>query len=159
MIFELKHNSENLRVIETSRDIDEINEYARKGFFPLIKEVIPNYKIQIKFAVYQNKKTGEIKRFGDFRSLYRNDLTDYEVIIPWTRYYPYHHQLPFAAYIIPKDIKIGERVFIKDIIEDIVASIWNQGDVLKLNSYVAVWDGEDLKIEFDEENDIEEFIG
>lgn len=152
-------NIENLREIETSRNLDEINEFAKKGFFPLIKEVKENFVIHRKYAVFQNKSTGEIMKLGDYRSVYRLDLSDFTLVIPWTRYYPYKHELPFAAYIIPKDIKVGERVYLKDLIEDLIESRWNQGDVYRLQSCIAVWNGEDFEFEYNEETDVTNFIG
>ena len=45
---------------------------------------------------------------------------------------------PFAAYLIPRDLKAGERVFVEDLIEDFVGGEWNQGDVLRLDSCEAI---------------------
>jgi hypothetical protein len=36
--------------------------------------------------------------------------------------------------LIPKDIKIGERVFVKDLIENFVGQTWNQGNAWRLKS-------------------------
>jgi len=113
-------NSQGLRVIKTARDMGSINKAAKSGLYPLIKEVKPSDKIRSKYSVAQHKLTGEIKILGDYRW---NDLEEYEVVIDWTFFYPYSFKSPFATYLIPKDIKIGDRVFIEDLIEDYRNSI------------------------------------
>lgn len=144
-MFEQEKNPNSLRVIYTARNEKDINEAAIKGFRPLIKKVIPSDKIKSKYAVFQNKKTGEIKVAGDYRSDYAY-MDEYETIIDWSFYYPYHFESPYAAYLIPQDIEIGEKVFLEDIIEDIVASSWNQGDAWRLEYSEAIWNGEDFEI-------------
>jgi hypothetical protein len=100
-------NAEGLRVIKTARDKASINRAAKNGLRPLIKKVEPSHKIRSKYAVVQNRKTGEIITIGDFRSDFYSDSDDYEIVIDWTDYYPHNFTSPFAAYLIPKDIKKG----------------------------------------------------
>ncbi len=121
-------NIKNLRVIYTARSEDSINEAAAKGFWPLIKVVTKNPKIYSKVNVYQNSITGAIKAHGDFRApkwaeefeLNDEDFdvsnkkteSDWKEVTGWIYYYPHHFANPYAAYLIPKDIIIGERVFV-----------------------------------------------
>jgi hypothetical protein len=111
----------------------------------LVKRVAPDPSIHSKFAVYQHRTTGEIVVSGDFRSLPSTD--EYDEVIEWADYYPYAFPAPFAAYLIPNDIEVGERVFVDDVIEDLIGATWNQGDVYRLESSEAVWSGTDLIIE------------
>lgn len=152
-------NSHGLRVIKTARDIDSINKAAKSGLKPLIKKVEPSDKIRSKYSVVQNKKTGEIKIVGDFRGRYYSNDNDYETVIDWTFYYPHSFKSPFAAYLIPKDIKTGERVFVEDLIEDYIGASWNQGDTYRLESCEAIWNGTDLEIQYDPETNRSDFIG
>lgn len=138
----MAHNK--LRVIRTARTEQAINNAAREGYQPLIKRVVPDPAIQHKFAVYQHRTTGEIEVIGDFRA---SPPSEYDEVIGWTYYYPHTFPSPFAAYLIPRDIEVGERVFVKDVIEDLVEATWNQGDVYRLESSEAVWDGTDLVIQ------------
>jgi hypothetical protein len=69
--------------------------------------------------------------------------------IDWTYYYPYHFESPFAAYLIPKDLQIGETVFLEDLIEDFVGGSWNQGDKRRSSSCKAVWDGKEFILQYD----------
>lgn len=160
---------EGLRVIKTARDKDSINEAVKNGFTPLIKKVEPSDEIRSKYAVVQNTKTGEIEILGDFRSkLYeKNSLTllfpdkksDFKIVVDWTFYYPHCFKSPFAAYLIPQDIKKGERVLLEDLIEDYVGGSWNQGDTYRLESCEAIWNGKDLEIQYDPRVNREDFVG
>ena len=149
-------NNEEIRIIKTARDIGSINAAAREGFFPLVKAVLPSNKIRSKIAIYQNKHTGEISSVGDFRS---SPNPDYHVALDFMFYYPHSFPSPFAAYLIPKDIQKGEVVLLEDLIEDVVATRWNQGDAYRLSSCQALWNGSDFEILFKEERDTQQIIG
>lgn len=152
-------NVNDLRVIKTARDKSSINEAARNGYRPLVKKVEPSDEIRTKFAVVQNKETGEIEVLGDYRREI-DELDEYETaVIGWTYYYPYTFKAPFAAYLIPKDIQVGERVFIEDLIEDYIGATWNQGDTYRLESCEAIWNGTDLEIQYDPDANRTEFLG
>jgi len=143
----VNENSKNLRLIKTARDKESINKASKMGFKPLIKKVMPSPQIKSKYAVIQNKSTGEIDIISDYRNVIKlSENENFEKVIDWTFYYPYSFKSPFAAYLIPKDIQIGERVFLEDLIEDYVGTSWNQGDTYRLESCEAIWNGSDLDI-------------
>jgi hypothetical protein len=153
-------NSNELRVIKTARDKESINQAAKNGYRPLIKKIEPSDKIRSKYSVIQNKQTGEIEIIGDYRMGVRmNKEIPFETVIDWTYYYPHTFNSPFAAYLIPKDIKTGERVFIEDLIEDYIGAKWNQGDTYRLESCEAIWNGTDLEIQYDPKANRSDFIG
>jgi len=144
-------NSQTLRVIKTARDKNSINRAAKNGLKPLIKRVEPSDKIRSKYSIVQNKKTGEIEIVGDYRGgIHSDNNGEFITVIDWTFYYPHSFKSPFAAYLIPKDIVIGERVFIEDLIEDYIGARWNQGDTYRLESCEAIWNGTDLEIQYDD---------
>ena len=151
----------NLRSIGTARDEQAINEAAKNGFFPLIKKVEPSDALRSKFAVMQNIKTGQITVVSDYRDrgYSRSNEVGFETVIPFTFYYPYAFPSPFAAYLIPKDLKVGERVLLLDLIEDYVGSTWNQGDTFRLESCEAIWNGIDFDIQYDPDINRRDFIG
>lgn len=152
-------NPQSLRVIKTARDRADINYAATKGYKPLIKKVEPSEEIRSKYSVIQNKKTGTIQVISDYRSeIDTGPDSDFETVIGWTDYYPHTFKSPFAAYLIPADIEIGERVFIEDLIEDYIGGSWNQGDVFRLKSAEAIWNGTDLVIQYAPENR-RDFVG
>ena len=153
-------NSQELRVIKTARDKDSINNAAQCGFKPLLKKVEPSNKIRSKYTVVQNKKTGEIEIIGDFRFGFHSDGNEeFITVIDWTYYYPNNFKSPFAAYLIPNDIVIGERVYVEDLIEDYIGASWNQGDRYRLESCEAIWNGTDLEILYDPSTNRSDFIG
>jgi len=159
-IWKKNSNPKELRIIKTGRDRDIINNAARNGFKPLIKKVRPSDEIRSKYSVIQNKKTGEIKIIGDLRFDYlTDDSGDYVTVIDWTYYYPHSFKSPFAAYLIPKDIIVGEMVFVEDLIEDYIGASWNQGDTYRLESCEAIWNGKNLEILYDQNVNRTDFIG
>ncbi|WP_299358757.1 hypothetical protein [Mucilaginibacter sp.] len=109
---------------------------------PLVKLVVPNPSIKSKFAVLQNPITGEIELIHDFRAESSNK--GLITVIDFTDYNPHHNQSPYAAYLVPKNLKAGEDVWLDDLIENIVGAQWNQGDCFRLPSCKATWDGNDF---------------
>ncbi len=115
-----------------------------------MKPVEPSKEIRSKFAVFQNRKTGEIEVIGDYRAHSRKwPREDAELAIDFTFCYPHSFPSPFAAYLIPKDLAKGEHVLLEDLIEDFVAQRWNQGDAWRLKSCEAIWTGSDFEILYD----------
>lgn len=133
------------RVIRTARTEEEINRAARAGYFPLLKKISPSSEIRSKFAIYQDPKSGEISVVGDYRADRQGDK-----VIDFTFYYPHNFPSPFAAYLLPSDLEVGEIVILEDLIEDLISHRWNQGDVYRLKSSRAEWDGKDFIIHHDE---------
>jgi len=153
-------NIKGLRVIETARDTGSINMAAKKGFKPLVKKVNPSEDISTKYKVIQYKETGEIEVLGDYRGeMIIGDTREFDTVIDWTWFYPYSFKSPFAAYLIPADIVVGERVFIRDLIEDYVGISWNQGDSYRLESCEAIWNGSDLEIQYDPIDNRSDYMG
>jgi hypothetical protein len=142
-------NPKGLRIIKTGRTEEGINEAARNGFRPLIKKLKPSKKIKSYYSVFQNKISGEIDCFVDMRFLDIFGTGNFEIVIDRTSYYPYNYELPFAAYLIPPDIQQGERVIIEDLIEDYPGTFHSQGDVYRLESCEAIWNGTDFEIQYD----------
>ena len=160
MAFWNRNNPQKLRVIKTARNKFSINRAAKKGFKLILKKVEPSSEIHSKYCVVQNKKTGRIKVLGDYRSgLHSDKNEEFITVIDWTYYYPHSFISPFAAYLIPKDIVVGERVFVKDLIEDFVGKSWNQGDTYRLESCEAIWNGSDLEIQYERSENCSSFVG
>lgn len=146
----------DLRTIKTARTEKEINKAVQEGFFPLVKPVVASTQIKSKFCVYQHPQTGEIQVGGDFRTSPKNGFKE---IIPYAHYYPHNFPTPFAAYLIPKDLQVGEQVWLEDLIEDIVGKSWNQGNVYRLDGWAGIWNGKDFEIDYDVKRDAEVSIG
>lgn len=130
------NNVDALKVIKTARDIEAMNNAIKQGCKLVVKEVQETNKFKRKYKLVQHKKTNEIMEFGDFRA---NNERDFNTLIDWTSYNSPVFKNPYAAYIIPKDLKKGERVLIEDLIEHYVSGSRNQRGVFRLSSPEAVW--------------------
>lgn len=149
-------NPNGLRIIKTARTLEAINMGARQGLRPLLKRVTPSSSIHNMLAVYQSRQTGEIELCGDLRYTPEGD---YECVIPFHFYYPYKFPEPFAAYLLPPGIESGERVWLEDVIEDVVAVFGNQGWTPRLEACEAIWADGDFDIQFDPNTDAPMLIG
>jgi hypothetical protein len=139
-------NKNGLRVIKTAKTIEEINNATKEACWPLIKQVVPSHQISHKLCIIQNRKTGEVKPVVDRRTMIKQiHGEDWEVVLPFFSYYPHAFPNPYAAYLIPKDIAVDEKVFVEEVIEDILNFSW-QGNGIRLKSAEAIWDGKDLRI-------------
>jgi hypothetical protein len=145
------------RVIKTARTLEDINTAARQGLRPLVKPVRPSKDIHYMVAVFQDPKTGEIELSGDVRE----DSRGYKKgkVLDYMLYYPYHFPNPFAAYLVPTELTVGEEVWLEDVIEDLVAVFGNQGYQPRLEAAPAVWTGDDFEILFDPRRDADHWIG
>lgn len=137
VLFSCSHSRVDVPVIGTARTIAAINQGALNSYWPLLRSTAPADEIKEKILVHQ-KADGTIETGGDYRSM--ANFTDY-----WHN--PYHSPLPFAAYLIPRSLAPGTRVYLSDVIEDLLGDGWNQGDKFRREGAFAIWDGSDLVIE------------
>jgi hypothetical protein len=144
------------RRIHTARGVDAINRGSKEKFWPLVKKVEKSPRISSWMAVYQNEETGEVVCRGDYRF---HPRPPWKEIIPSFDFYPHSFPHAIAAYLIPPDLKVGERVFLTDLIEDKVAVFGNQGQTYRLEAAYAIWNGTDFEIQWDENQNAERWIG
>lgn len=135
----------HLRKIETARTLDTINAGIAAGFRAILETVVPNPQISHRFCLLRHRVTGQLVKVSDLRAQYRYNQ-EYEEILPWTRYYPYSFPSPYAAYLLPPEVKPGETVYLNDIIADYALS-QPQGHTSRLMAGVAVWDGEKMVVD------------
>ena len=147
--------SDGLRVIRTIRGETAINAAKEMGLklIELRAEVSDEFKV--KYKKLQHRKTGEIITIGDFRE---DGRSEWRTLVNWSLKNPSKFFSPFAAYILPKDLKSGERVLINDVITNHVSGRWNQGDVYRLSKSEAIWTGRYFNIDVSSYT-IGEFIG
>ena len=132
--------SDNLRVIKTIRGERAIKAAKDMGLKLLELKAEVSDEFKIKYKKIQNRITGKIITIGDYRADH-HDSWRYKTVVDWTSRNPSKFFSPFAAYIVPKDLKSGERVLINDIITNHVSGRWNQGDVYRLSKSEAIWTG------------------
>ena len=150
--------SDGLRVIRTIRGETAINAAKEMGLklIELRAEVSDEFKV--KYKKIKNRTTGHIVTLGDFREDQYYLNMGYKTLVNWTSRNPSKFFSPFAAYIVPKDLKSGERVLINDVITNHVSGRWNQGDVYRLSKSEAIWTGRYFNIDVSSYA-IGEFIG
>ena len=131
--------SDGLRLIRTIRGETAITTAKEMGLklIELRAEVSDEFKV--KYKKVKDKLTGKIVTLGDFREDHYFRKSRYKTIVDWTSRNPSKFFSPFAAYIVPKDLKSGERVLINDVITNHVSGRWNQGDVYRLSKSEAIW--------------------
>ena len=135
---------DNLRVIRTIRGETAIKVAKDMGFKLIELRAEVNDEFKVKYKKLQHRKTGEIITIGDFRA---DGGSEWKTLVNWTSKNPSKFFSPYAAYIIPKDLKSGERVLINDIITNHVSGRWNQGDVYRLSKSEATWNGKRFVID------------
>ncbi|MCW3095882.1 MAG: hypothetical protein JWL77_1500 [Chthonomonadaceae bacterium] len=128
------------RVIKTAQTVRAINKGVRKGYRPLIKPVKPDPRIFCFLHIFQNPSTGMIDTSHDER-----DCPDGMKNIKMMQYYPYHFPNPFAAYLLPPDLAVGETVWLEDLIED-VPEDHQHVCRHRVDAAAAIWTGSDFDI-------------
>lgn len=134
-----KQNWNDLRVIKIAWTEDEMNEALDNDFDLHFIDYHQNPQVNRKLLVVKENDTGRIRCCSDFRVLMKGDHT---LIKTYYGNFPLKTTLPFAAYILPKDIKKNEYVVIEDVIEDLIEGYWNQGDTVLLTMCMARWTGD-----------------
>ena len=142
---EKKRYKSSMCLIKTARTLDEINLAVEYGYKVLMMKVEPSDKIKVMYSLEQDMETGEISLLQDSWEIYSH-TENTKRLIDKMYYYPYQFPSPFAAYIIPLDLKVGERVILDDLIEDIVGAS-HKMHTYRLDSAEAIWDGERFEID------------
>lgn len=141
--------------IQTLRGLEAMSAAQENGFALLIKVAgSPNDFGDRKFIVYQNSKTGKLWWSGDYRNPSPRPADegckeidgDWRLVCDWF-YVRADRPFPLAAYAIPKDIVVGAKYFLPDVIDEIGLELWNQGNAHRMVSVVAKWNGCDFDVE------------
>ena len=142
-----------MRRIKTARGMRAINEMASATLRPLVVPVRSGSTSR--FAVWQHRTTGEITLQGDLRWSPDRDSEgggQWEEVLPRTEY-RFGPQcgddgMPIAAYMIPTDLRPGERVWVEEIIEAVEAGRnISQGGIWYHQSAPAIWTGERFRFQ------------
>ena len=136
--------SDGLRVIRTIRGERAIKAAKDMGLKLLELKAEVSDEFKVKYKKVQHRKTGEIITIGDFRA---DGQSEWKTLVDWTSKNPSKFSNPYAAYIIPSELKKGKCVLINDVITNHVSGRWNQGDVYRLSKSEATWTGEDFYID------------
>lgn len=137
--------------IKTARSLEQMNVGVREGFWPLIESVpdpsrSPCYQ---HVCIYQRKDDGSVTLGGNpWRAPTSRD-ENWEEIGEF-RFYQYRHQLPIAAYLVPKDLPPLTRVILEDPIDDLPGETHH--GVSRATDLPAIWTGSRFQILWTEDD-------
>lgn len=143
----------DLRTVETSYDIERVNEAKKSGHICLIRKRAPNPKLRFSRLILQNRETGEFAEVPsrEFYMQYTRHMVyseDQWATIQEVKGYARLSKTDrnWGAYILPPDAKVGEEFVISELIEDLLATeFWHSKTAAE--SAIATWDGKDLVID------------
>jgi len=138
-------NDHDLPVVRTVRGTEAMENASRSGYQLVLKQVRPaeDEGGPEKYELWQDPETSEVLAFGDYRS--QPSDPRFEPVAGF--FYDPNLPFPFAAYVVPRDLPIGARVFLEDIIEGKWIVTWNQGNGHRQLSGPATWNGSDFDLE------------
>jgi hypothetical protein len=139
-------NQDDLPVVRTARGTEAMENAFRNGHQLVLKQVRPaeDEGGPEKYQLWQNPETSEVLAIGDYRSVPSDP--GFELVAEWFWHDP-NLPFPFAAYLVPRELAIGARVFLDDLIEGRWIETWNQGNGTRQLSGPATWNGSDFDLE------------
>lgn len=138
-----------LRVIRTARTAREAQEAVLHGDQPLMRRIVSPPDFVATMEVWQHRETGEVTFPEDYRTASRHDdPSGWECVIPPFEYQPDRSAHPVAAYLLPPDLCVGERVLLEDLIDDYRGEDWYMRPS-RLASAEAIWNGHDFEVQYD----------
>ncbi len=139
-----RKRKKSLCTIRTLRGKKKLQNAIDAGQNVLKQEVKASTCIKVKDVIRFNTKTFRFDRVAyDYYSIMESNIRVIKIIT----YYPYKFPKE-AAYLLPKDLEVGERVVIEDLIEDIVGASHSWG-TYRLDSAEAVWNGKRFIVDCD----------
>lgn len=150
----IQSNRKGLREVRTVYDVAELNDAIQKGFFCQLRRKKTNAELNTSALLLRNRSTGEYVEAPE-RTVYRQygqaPLTyseaDWELVQTVEGYARRTRNASnWGAYVLPGDAELGERFFISELIEDLVAStFWYS--VIPAETAEATWEGSELVID------------
>ena len=150
-------NENNLRVVRTIREKNyhkySLSAEDRNKNYLITKTIKPNKDFFSSMLLLQNHRTGEIKHATSRRMFvqYGEEINypedEWEKLLAYEIYQGSKNDLyTWAMYLVPKHAEEGERFYIEDVIDDIVAErFW--GSVIRAKDGVGIWNGSNLEID------------
>jgi len=141
--------------IQTVYGKADIDRGYAMGYWPDVRLIRPDPKMNSKISVGQNEETGEVHYSNDYRRSFRTYEGDeprtdgVKELYPFFSYYPYHRSEPVAAYLVPKGLPNGTRVVVNDPIENVLGMSWNQGGGFKHDNVPGFIDNNKVVLELD----------
>lgn len=140
--------------IQTMRSLEAMADAEERGFELVFGDTgIDNDYGDVKYIVYRNRATGKLLWSTDFRSTFvpsessgEAGSVGLELLKGWF-WARTDRPFPMAAYAVPKELTIGSRVYLEDLIEDVLWESWNQGNSERIISWSATWNGQRFDVD------------
>lgn len=147
-------NRNDLRQVDTIRDVEQLNAAISENMTVIIRirERNPALEMRSLFlrhrlhSIYEKVPSRVVfQQYGRGKKEYTE--ADWELVSEIVTYArPSRHDAGWGAYILPANAQIGERFFIPDLIEDLLATeFWYAKKAAE--EAEAIWNGEDLIID------------
>ena len=147
-------NSNNLPEVLTCYSAFELNKFVSAGHKTVVEPIKRNRTLREKNLILRNKKTFEhvatdsrqiLHQYTGKASEYSEE--EWELIYKGTAYRrPRKQNDGWGAYILPKGIEDGQRVYVADLLEDIVATYFH-GFPVAAEDGEGIWDGSNITID------------
>lgn len=142
-----KENYNDLPIVQTARSLAIMEDAQARGYKLVFKNTGEESSFGAeKYVLYQHIHTGKLWWSGDYRNESPHEVfgqaggSKWHLIKDWFHVRP-DRPFPLAAYIVPKDLQPGTRVYLEDVVEDVLETYWNQGNAERILSSGATWDG------------------
>ena len=148
---------QNLRTVKTLREKD-YNKYSlsaedRNKNYLITKTIEPNEDFFSRMMLLKNLRTGELKEVKDrnmfvqYGEYINHSEDEWEELLTYRIYQGSKHYLyTWAMYLVPKDAREGERFYIEDVIDDIVAERFWDG-IYRAQDGVGIWNRHSIEID------------
>ncbi len=131
--------------IHTAWGEENIQRGFAMGYWPDVRILKQDPKMNSRVSVGQNPTTGEVAFIHDLRLTFRKGTEDFsdsygrgfEELHAFTSYFPYDTSDPVAAYLVPKGLPNGTPVTVLHPIENLLGVSWNQGGGSKATNVPA----------------------
>ena len=144
-------NTKNLSVVKTVRNLNELTSQISKSNHIIFQRVTRNPSFETERMLLRSYADLTIVDVPS-RSFHRRDgwheysEEEWELVYFFKSYSGNNSDEGWAAYLVPKDAEVGERFYIEEVIEDIVAEIF-WGTAIPANDGEAFWNGKGLDLD------------
>jgi hypothetical protein len=140
-------------VIKSTYSRDDIQNHLLEGKEVLIRAIERNSQLERAMLILVNHQSHKLIEVTGRRvyQQYGNVLdfpeSEWKEIGRYSSYARERRDCEYGAYLIPYDLEVGTRVYLPELIEDVVATdFWGK---IAAEDGFAVWDGKDLKLDLE----------
>lgn len=147
-------NPKNLPTVLTCYSSYELSKFVGEGHKVVVLPISENPVFRTNNLLLRHRETSvflavpsrQISRQYDLEVReYSED--EWELIYEGTKYWrPRKPNDGWGAYVLPKEIQDGQRVYVADVLEDIVATYFHQA-ALPAEDGEGIWDGSKITID------------